>query len=472
MLSVPAAALAQLRRSAGIAPAFVANCHEKQRQFIEDRARRKAVCGGRRGGKSYGLAAWFIDKALTTPEKRSVYVSLTRGKAFEILGPALRYYSRRYNLGGEFKTVQGSLNYMFPNGHRIWLVGCDDKSEVEKIRGEAFVRAAVDECQSMGTFLKTLVEDTIEPALVDERGDLALAGSPAIVCAGYFHDVTNGSETQEKWPTHHFTMLDNPFIPHAREELEEKKRLNKWSDDHPTLLREWLGRWVNDANQLIYPLERSRNAFGGILPEGSYAYCLGVDIGFTAATALSVVALRRPQQDLWVIESAIKAGLTPLDVCQWVRETKQRYAERNISLPVVVDEGGLGVGYAEQMRFMGIGCEAATKIGKRAAQEWLRGRVIAGTLKVDYLNAATWVAEAARLAFDENQEEADGLPNHCSDATLYAGRKLCPSLGRDPEKPGPAVGSPEWEEARMRKEKEDRAREVELAQRQTRGRRR
>lgn len=473
MLSVPRSALAELRRKAGIAPAFIRDCHPKQRAFIEDKSPRKAVCGGRRGGKSFGLGSWFDERALTTPEKRSVYVSLTRGKAYEILGPALRHNARKYGLGGDFKTIQGSLNWVYPNGHRLWLVGCDDKSEVEKLRGEKFVRAAVDECQSMGPFLKSLVEDAIEPALVDERGDLALVGSPGIICAGYFYEATNGSEHMVQWPTHHWTMLDNPFIPHAREVLEETKRRNKWGDDHPTLLREWLGQWVSDANQLVYPLERERNAYDGRLPEGTYSYCLGVDIGFTAATALCVVALRRPQQELYVIESETRAGLTPLGVCAWVRETRQRYQAKGIQLPCVVDEGGLGAGYAEQMREMGVGCEAAEKTGKRAAQEWLRGRFIAGTAKVDYLKAAAFVGEAARLAFDEKgEEEAEGLPNHACDGVLYPSRFLCPSMGAEPPPPGPVVGSQEWEEQRMRKEKEDRAREVERRHLNTRGRRR
>ncbi len=476
MLSVPAAALAELRRKAGIAPKFVQDLvkHPKQKAFVEDCSRNVAVCGGRRGGKSYGLGCKFSKKQLERPGKRSVYVSLTRSKAYEIMQPALDYYSRKYGLGGKFKTIQGSLNYVYPNGHRIWLVGVDDQAEVEKIRGEAFVLACVDECQSMGQFLKKLVEDAIEPTLVDEQGDMVLSGSPGIVCAGYFHDATNGSDEMVQWPTHHFTMLDNPFIPHARAELEAIKARKKWTDDHPTLQREWLGRWVNDANQLIYPLDRDRNAFGGQLPEeGTYSFCLGVDIGFSAASAYSVVALRRPQQDLWVIESSIKTGQTPLDVCQTVREIRQRYATaRGVALQCVVDEGGLGVGYAEQMRMMGIACQAAEKTGKRAAQEWLRGRVIAGTLRVDYLNAASWIGEAARLAFDENQEEAEGLPNHCSDSVLYASRTLCPSMGHEPEPEGPKPGSPEWEEQAMRREKEEQGRKVEMAQRQSRGRRR
>ena len=48
--------------------------HEKQRQFIESKAKRKVVRAGRRSGKTTGVAMLAVDKFLDG--KRILYLSL------------------------------------------------------------------------------------------------------------------------------------------------------------------------------------------------------------------------------------------------------------------------------------------------------------------------------------------------------------------------------------------------------------
>jgi hypothetical protein len=90
---------------------------------------------------------------------------------------------------------------------------------------------------------------------------------------------------------------------------------------------------------------------------------------------------------------------------------------------------------------------------------------IAGRAKVDYLRAHAFVTEAARLPFDEDNEEADGFDNHACDSVLYPARFLCPAMSREPEKAPPEYGTAEWHAEQMRIEKEQRARDAVRAQR-------
>lgn len=452
-MKLPVHTLEALRRAAGRVPRFVEDCHDRQRSFVEDPSRYKAALCARRAGKSYGVAAWLLAGAHQHPGQRSVYITLSRSKAYEIIGSALKFYSHKYDLGIQIRGVEGSLNVCLPNGHRIWLAGCSDKSEIEKFRGEALTRAVVDEAQAFGDYLKSLVDDALTPALLDARGDLALIGTPGPVCAGYFYDVTEGrTPGVAPWPTHRWTALDNSFIPHAAQELEDIRVRNGWTVDHPTYKRESLGLWVNDANQIIYPLEPNENSYS-TLPEGRYSYALGVDIGFTRCSAFVVMALRRPQQELYCLEATKVPGLLPQDLVTHVKGIQDRYKAEGISLPVIVDEGGLGVGYAETMRFHGLGAIAAEKQGKRNAQEWLRGTVIARRCKFNWTQTQPLIRECATLAFGEDQEEDERFERDACDAFLYASRFLCPSMGKEPEPPPPAYGTQQYWRQQMAAQK-------------------
>jgi len=318
---------------------------------------------------------------------------------------------------------------------------------------------AVDEAQAFAGYLQELVEDVLEPTLLDTNGQLALTGTPGPVCAGYFWAVTTGQDPKvAAWPTHRWTVLDNGSIPHAGKWLAERRQSHKWDESHPTYRREWLGEWVNDAGALVYPMSRALNSYDGLLPSGDYTYALGVDLGFDGATAFVVVACRRGQGEIYVVEAEKKSGLIPAAIGARIEQYRNRYKFSRI----VVDEGGLGKGYAEQMRNDGIPVEAAEKTKKRAAQEFTRGSILSGSTKVDWSRARPLVDECMVLSWDETgEQEDDRFENHCADAFLYASRSLW-ALYR-PEQEPPKEGSPEWERAERL-----RLRQVEIQKREQR----
>lgn len=473
-VSIPAADYAALRRLAGWAPSYVEECHPKQLAFIQDKSKRKCALTSRRGGKSHAIGCWLLEGGEDSPRGKSLFIALTRGKAKSILwDDCLAHLSERYHLGLRLKHDEGQLYVAMPNGHRIWLLGVDNQSEVAKVRGERLRRAVIDEAQAFGSYLDVLIEEAIEPALMDLQGELALTGTPSPICTGYFWAATTGGDPEiAKWPTHPWTVLDNIYLPHARAWLEETKARNNWDDTHPRYRREFLGEWTEDLGALVYPLsaENSWSPDGELpfgLPPGEYSYGLGVDLGFSLhSTAFVLAAVRRGTGQIFILSAYTRSRLIPTALAahvQGVREMVQKEAGGVGSTPgivglrVVVDEGALGKGYAEQMRSMGVTCEPAQKTEKRAYQEFVRGLVLTGHapekgpdglylggsgILVDFSKARELVEECKKLQFDEETGlEDERYVRHCADAMLYIVRAMQPKY--DPKENEPEFGSPE-----------------------------
>lgn len=495
-VQIPARLYANLRRLAGFAPRYIEDCHPKQRAFIEDKSKRKCGQTSRRAGKSHGVGCWLLQGGEDCPKGKSLFIALTRAKAKAILwDDCLSQLNDRYQLGLRLKHDEGALYIVMANGHRIWLLGVDNQSEVDKVRGERLRRVVIDEAQAFGNYLSILIEEAIEPALMDLQGELALTGTPSPLTGGYFWAACTGGDPEiAKWPTFHWTVLDNPFLPHGRAWLEETKKRNNWDDTHPRYRREFLGEWTEDIGALVYPLsgENSWSPDGELpfgLPPGEYSYGLGVDLGFSLhSTGFVLIAVRRGTGQVFVLSAYTRSRLIPTALAahvQGVREMVQREAggvgstPDRVGLRVVVDEGALGVGYAEQMRSMGVACEPAKKQGKRANQEVVRGLILTGHapekgpdglylggsgLLVDFAKCRELVEEARKLQFDEETGlEDDRYTRHLCDSMLYIVVAMQPRY--EPEENAPKPGSPEAMKLEMAKIRREKIKERERKQR-------
>ena len=444
--------------------------HAKQAAFVSDKAFRKLWLAGRRSGKSHGLGCWFFDGMEAKPGERSVYVALSRSKAKQILWDgALERMRREYGLPIHLATSDGQLMVRHDNGASLWLVGCKDKNQAEKLRGERFFRAAVDEAQAFPDWLEYLIEDCLDPATMDLQGSIALTGTPSATPVGYFYEASAG--TRPGYSLHHSTVLDNTSMPHAEDWLARKRQALGWDEKHPTYLREWMGQWVYDGGALVYPIgpdnywmPETDGPYG--LPAGEYAFGLGVDLGFgERSTAFVLAAMRRGTGEVYILKAFTRSRLIPTAlavVVQQLREVVARETGGN-GLRVVVDEGALGKGFAEQMRAMGVGCEPAVKAEKRSYQEYVAGIIRNKGLKCYFRECTELLDECSKLQFDpETGEEDERYTRHCADALLYIVRALFPRYA--PEELPPEPGSPEWYRQQAKAMRDEQIREAKKRQ--------
>ncbi len=435
------------------AQGFLADLHPHQLAFIQDKSRRKAALCSRRAGKSFLILAWLIEGGLLDPGGQSVYVARSKGDARRILGPAIHHYQSRWpQLGLRLREQDGQLKLVVDaSGHEIWLAGAKDQHAIDKFRGSKYRRVAIDEAQEYGQFLRELVIDVIEPALIDKAGDLALCGTPGPVPAGMFYEVTTGDSGSPKWPTHHWTLLDNPHLVDAQRELDDFCREYGLTKDSATYRREYAGEWVRDIGAQVYPYSYELNAITkGDVP-GGLSHVLSVDIGFTDATAFVVAGVSNVSPNIFILESRKRTEMTPSDVAASVTKYIGTYGR---GLRVVVDEGGIGKGYAAEMRSRyGIGCVPAEKTKKRAFQEIVAGELKAGTIKIVASECGDLLDEMAVLQWGAGHVAEDGrFENHCCDALLYSVR-ASRSWYRPPV-PGPVIGSPEWHDAERKRQRD------------------
>ncbi len=428
--------------------AMMAGLHPKQLAFVNDKSRRKTALCSRRAGKSWGIAADLLTGGFSDPGGLSVYIAKSKGDARMILWPdVLEKMDQEFKLGLKLREIDNQLMVELPNRHRLWLAGCKDVTEIEKFRGKKYRKAVVDEAQRIA-FLSELISAVLQPALIDKRGELILAGTPSPIPAGMFYEKTTG-DGSPRWPTYEWTILDNPHIPHAAEELRLMREEYGWDEEHPTYQREWRGLWVRDEGSLIYPFQGDKNTFDARPDEGQWQFAIGVDLGYTSSTAWVVACCRRGHPEVYILEVEKREGLIPSAVAAHC----DRFLKKYPGAQLVVDAGGLGKGYVEEMRqSYGVPAQPAVKGNKRAFQELVAGDMRSGVIRLDPWKCRALIDEIQILQWTpDKSEEDDRFENHAADAFLYAVRALRPHYR--PEENEPKEGSPEWQKREFAKER-------------------
>jgi hypothetical protein len=195
------------------------------------------------------------------------------------------------------------------------------------------------------------------------------------------------------------------------------------------------GIWIRDSAGLVYArFDEARNLID-VLPRSPNGtpqkpldrYIIGIDYGYTDATAFSVLGWIEKDKTVYVVEAWKETGLTPSDAAERVKALSERYQPDKI----VGDIGGLGKGYVEEARKrFGLPIEAAEKHNKRGYIDLLNGALAEGRLKL--LRGTTkqlvtewlelpWAKGHKRDAAEGTIAEAEGFENHVADSCFIAG---------------------------------------------------
>ena len=434
-----------------VGDSLVNSLHPKQRDFFESSRKKKLARCSRRAGKTHLAAVGLVRAAIETDNVLVPYITLSIKNARRIVWTTLREIERNWGFGMEF--LENQLIVRFPNGSQIIMGGCQDEQEIEKFRGPKYSLCVIDECQSIRSkTLETLVDDILEPALLDYDGSVWMFGTPAASAAGYFYDMDQFGRTP--WEQHFWTLLENPHLPGAAAWLERRREENGWDDDDATYRRGDLGGGVRDENSLVYAFNKKRNLVED-LPDVDFEYALGVDLGFVDSTAFTIIAWSEEVAETFVVETQKYTQLTSDEIGRKIQYLDAEYDFSRI----VADTGGLGKMIVEEMsKRYSMNILPAQKRQKHDHIELLNSDLKKGKLLIlDTEENRELVDELELLEWDLTEmqkgryiERAD-CENHASDAMLYAWRESL-SYMHTPESYRPKEGSEEWfreEEERM-----------------------
>lgn len=408
----------------------------QQLALIEDPSRRKAGLCTRRAGKSVAAVVYLLLVALMFPRCRVAYVGITRQAAKDVVWHELEKVCRLFGIRAVFNA--STLRVALPNGSEIFVVGAHNERSIETLRGKAFRLVVVDECASYGRHFEPLIHDVLRATLIDFSGTLCLTGTPGAACTGYFHDVT----TKDRgFSVHRWSLVDNPHIAGARDEIALVLKENGWDESNPTFRREYLGLWAASLDLMVYKFLESRNTFTD-LPGGEYGHVMGVDLGYNDAFVISVMAYSLERPESYLIDQYAQSELLP---SEW-STTIEEYAERYKPQAIVVDAGGLGKAYVEEMKDKwALPVKAAEKTKKPAYIELMNGDLLSGRLK-SHASITKFADQMTQLQWDEKRpgiKEHPDFPNDLCDATLYAWRE-CRHHMNFTKPLAPQIGSHEY----------------------------
>lgn len=440
----------------------------EQYAFTDDASRYIAAQCSRRAGKTNGLAIRFFKTMEKHPKSQCVYLSLTLDSARDILWPVLHELNDKYGLGCTF--LESKLTMTYPNGATLKLFGADMKNFIKRLKGRKYPGVGVDEAQDFGSHLRSLVDDVLTPSISDySDGWIAITGTPGPVPQGYFFEITQ--EKKYGFSRHEWTLLSNPYMPEPAKFIADLKEKRGWDDEHPTLRREWLNKWVLDAQSLWVQYKAAvdhYDALPNVLPH-KFNYVLGIDLGFKDADALAVVAWSDAEPNTYLVEEVIttKQGITALVAQIETLRTKYDFCR------MVIDEGGLGKKIAEEIRREHhIPVMPADKALKQQNVEFLNDALRLGRFKASkssrfaqdsYLVQIDWDKSTSDRIVVKKQPHSDII-----DAVLYAFRESPAFTYREPAKkliPGTAEWAAKqsndmWEAAQSHfSEKADRERQ-------------
>ncbi len=430
----------RLKEAISASPIVLDGSFPEQDAFVLDPARYIAACCTRRAGKSSALALKFLLTMERHPKSQSLYLSLTQESAKQIMWGVLQDMDDKYKLG--LKFAESSLAVSHPNGAKLRLMGADLSNFIRRLRGRKFAGVAIDEAQEFGVHINGLIDDILTPSIADYTdGWLAITGTPGCVPQGLFFDITKNNKYG--YSNHAWSLLSNPFMPNPQAFIDDLKKRREWTDDNPTLLREWKGQWVLDVQALWVRYTAAINHYQE-LPKAKYTHILGIDIGFNDADALAVIAYADNDPTTYLVEEIItrKQGLTGL--VNQIQDLRKKYDFSKM----VIDEGGLGKKLAEEMRRRhAIPVTPADKIRKQESIEFMNDALRLGKMKAK--SNSQFAQDSYIIQIDWDRSTPDKIVikkkphSDIIDAVLYA-FKESPAYAFHKKAKAPKHGSTEF----------------------------
>jgi hypothetical protein len=348
----------------------------------------RVLCG-RQAGKTYLVALWLLVGALLMPGSVNVYLALTKESAKRMIWPELLAVGRLLKLDDSCFKLHGGV-VTLPNGSTVLVFGTDDKATIETWRGSKLYRIAIDEMGSQSPeWIRYLVDEILWWSIMRYAGSIALLGTPGLVADGYWWEQSKPDAGHDVF---HWTVYENPGIPHAPEFVEETLRIKGWTRETPAFIREVLGEWTADNAARVYPYDDKLhgvdalplvNPEGFPVPASSWVYTFAANVMHPERVGWAVLATNPAVDGVWVVEGDA-ALADPDQHAQRIEERLAWYRERTPEGRVlaVVDAGELGEAHVSAMRSRHrLAVTPADSTARKSAIRVARGALMSGAVR-------------------------------------------------------------------------------------------
>jgi hypothetical protein len=376
---------------------------------------------GRRGGKSFTWGGLLIDYGLKYSKSTPIFVCMSRQDGRDIIWPVLEYLSDVYGLNLIFNKSSGDVT--IPQTQSVIKIrGAGSMLEINKIRGKKYPIAIVDEAQAFGPDLEYLLDAALEPATADYHGPVCVSGTPNVAAAGPFFDIDQGKNSGA-WEHWTWTFLDNPTMPDPQGFIDGVKKRRGWTDEHPSYQREYMGKWVRDADATAFRV-KNHNIVPTFPEElaADWQWMMGIDVGFHDPFAFVVIASSQMLGQAFAVDCYQEAEIGTMEALTHAERFCAQYPITEIAL----DTGGAGRLVAEDWKKVSnLPIGAAVKTHKHSQVDLINGDLQAGKLLICEDNCRRLIDDLQLLEWDTGAMEKTrfvyrkGFADHLADALQY-----------------------------------------------------
>lgn len=388
-----------------------------QEEVIRDTRREVLLAGGAGGGKTIA-ALMAILAYVEDPQYRALVLrrQLTDAKLAHGTLDILKGWA--LERGARWDGARNAV--IFPSGAEIHLSYLKSVTDHLRFQGTEFNAVLFDELthyeQSQYLYLFSRVgrKHSAIPSRVISTTNPDGRGL-AWVKKRFIDSLPEGAKVYTS------TYLSNIHIDHAN----YAQQLAKLDPIQRARLER--GEWVLGGAGQVFTLREDH--FVDELPpddaKAPWRAVLGIDLGASQAkptTAFTVCIFNLYDERVFVERSYKRAGMTPSTIAEEIHRIGSIHDLERI----VVDAGGLGAGYVQELTERhGIPAEAAKKKDRYAWLSHLSGDIHADPPRVVILRTRTaqLVEEMAELRWDDTGREfAVGCDDHATDSLLYSWR--------------------------------------------------
>lgn len=275
--------------------------------------------------------------------------------------------------------------------------------------------------------------------------------------------ATNPGGIGHRWVKERFIDDETRLGPFVQAKLEDNPSLDQEEYEQslarldPTTRAQLRhGVWVQDSGGLVYSSFKRSLVVPKPVPVAGkpWRHILAWDFGNVDDCAWGVLGWEKHSRTVYLLESDKATDMIPSECAEKTKELEKRHQFDRI----IGDVGGLGKGYAEEMRRRyGIPIEPAEKVNKLGYIKLLNGAMERREwLMCEGEGNEKCAVEMEELPWLDEQKlkEAPGLPNHLCDMNLYGWRTATAWSEDDEPEKGPQPGTAEWYALEQQREKE------------------